>query len=182
MFVYILIVYLFTLSLYLNNISSIIVHKKAQLCLQNPYIPLPDIIHHNFFTINVLMPDYFLFMCICITIYNYNNLINIQQNLLSISLCLIIRAFSIGLTIMPTCMSIPKKNNNLYIKNFVSTHDLMFSVQSIFFIIIGNMLNSYFIQIYGPFLLVLARQHYTIDVCVSGLVYYFVYTNLNKIF
>ena len=33
-------------------------------------------------------------------------------------------------------------------------------------------------EISGPFILVMARYHYTIDVCVSGLVYFFVYSNI----
>jgi hypothetical protein len=33
---------------------------------------------------------------------------------------------------------------------------------------------------FGPFLLIIARQHYTIDVCVSGLVYFLVYSKLSS--
>ena len=60
--------------------------------------------------------------------------------------------------------------------------DLMFSGHSLFFIASGNMLNNNYIKILGPFLLVVARYHYTIDVCVSGLVYflYIKIFNLNK--
>ena len=80
---------------------------------------------------------------------------------------------------MPTCMPKPNKTENIYTKWFISTHDLMFSGHSIIFISIGNMLNNNFIKIVGPFLLVVARYHYTIDVCVSGLVYFFIYNNIN---
>ena len=62
-----------------------------------------------------------------------------------------------------------------YEEMFLSTHDLMFSGHSLFFIGIGNMLNNNFIKISGPLLLVVSRQHYTIDVCVSGLVYFDVF-------
>ena len=53
----------------------------------------------------------------------------------------------------------PIKTGNIYTKLFLSTHDLMFSGHSLFFISIGNMLNSHFIKVFGPFLLVIARQH-----------------------
>ena len=74
----------------------------------------------------------------------------------------------------------PDQNQNLYTQFFVSTHDLMFSGHSLFFIAIGSMLNNFFIQIIGPFLLVISRQHYTIDVCVSGLIYYYIYSKIEK--
>jgi len=163
----------------LNILASIHVRKKAELLLTNPYLPLPDLIHNNVPKIPVLIPDYFLFTCGCVTIFNYNSLVNIEKNLLCVGLCTIIRSFSVFLTIMPTCM--PEPNDTveyIYTKLFLSTHDLMFSGHSLFFISIGNMLNSHFIKIFGPFLLVIARQHYTIDVCVSGLVYFFVYSNI----
>jgi len=50
---------------------------------------------------------------------------------------------------------------------------------SIIFIGIGNIINSKIVIILGPFLSICSRQHYTIDVCVSGLMYYTVYTLLD---
>jgi hypothetical protein len=164
---------------YLNIIAVTHIRKKAELLLPNPYLPLPDIIHNNFPKIPIHIPDYFLFICFWIAIFNYNYLNNIEKNLLCIGICSIIRSFSIFLTIMPTCMPKPNKTENIYTKWFISTHDLMFSGHSIIFISIGNMLNNNFIKIVGPFLLVVARYHYTIDVCVSGLVYFFIYNNIN---
>ena len=54
------------------------------------------------------------------------------------------------------------------------THDLMFSGHTILFIAMGNMLQMPFIYVVGSILLIIARQHYTIDVLVAGLVWYFV--------
>jgi hypothetical protein len=166
----------------LNAISSVFVRNRAEALLINPYSPLPDLIHHNFPKINTLTPDYFLFLCSSVAIFNYSSLENIKPNILCVGICFIIRSFSVFLTIMPTCMHKPKsKPNNLYTKYFVSTHDLMFSGHSLFFIAIGNMLNSFVIQMVGPFLLIISRQHYTIDVCVSGLIYFYIYSKIEYI-
>ena len=77
-------------------------------------------------------------------------------------------------------MAKPNKTKNIYKNIFHSTHDLMFSGHTLFFIAIGNILNSLFIQFFGPFLLVIARQHYTIDIFVSFLVYYYVYSKIDN--
>jgi hypothetical protein len=69
--------------------------------------------------------------------------------------------------------------STIYSKLFLSTHDLMFSGHAIIFIGIGQIWNNITIQVVGPLLLVLARQHYTIDVCVSGLVYYCIFKQLD---
>tara|TARA_S200000501_G_C20327672_1_gene527347 strand:- start:19 stop:555 length:537 start_codon:yes stop_codon:yes gene_type:complete len=177
---YIYIIILFIIVLFLNIISSSKVKIKAECLLKNPYTPLPDLIHNIIPKIPTKIPDYFLFICIFITIFNYKTLLNIKKNLLCISLCFIVRSFSVFFTIMPTCMEKPKKISNIYDKIFLSTHDLMFSGHSLFFIGIGNMLNSYLIKYLGALLLIISRQHYTIDVFVSGLVYFFVYTNIKN--
>lgn len=170
--------YIVTLPLFigliLNFISSQKIKIKAELLLEKPYEPLPDIIHLNFPKIDVLIPDYLLIFDLFIIIINYYKLNNIEKNILCIGICTIIRAFSVFFTILPSCM--PKINyDNSYKNMFLSTHDLMFSGHSLFFIGMGQMLNNNIIQIIGPLSLVLARQHYTIDVCVSGLVYFFIY-------
>jgi hypothetical protein len=185
---------------FLNIISSAKVSERAEHLLINPYSPLPDIIHSNIPPIPVVIPDYFLFISICIGLFNYKYLINFEKNLVCIELCSIIRSFSIWFTIMPTCMPQPVSNSidnikklnkigkltYLYKKCFHSTHDLMFSGHTLFFIFIGNILNNNFIKVVGPCLLVISRQHYTIDVCVAGLVYSFIYShsdsNINLFF
>ena len=175
------IILLLIIGLILNRIASVVsIHKRAELLLLNPYTPLPDLFHIHFPTIPILFPDYFLFCCICITISNYPNLNDIEKNLLCLGICIIIRSFSVFLTIMPTCIPKPNNMSNVYKDIFLSTHDLMFSGHSLFFITIGNMLNNNFIMYFGPFLLIIARQHYTIDVCVSGLVYFLVYSKISS--
>ena len=163
----------------LNMLTVSNVRKRAELLLTNPYVPLPDIIHNNVPKIPIFIPDYFLWLCGGVFFYNYNSLLHVEKNVLCLGLCTIIRSFSVFLTVLPSCMSKPDdKIESIYRKLFVSTHDLMFSGHSLFFISIGNMLNNDFIKITGPLLLVIARYHYTIDVCVSGLVYFFVYNNI----
>ena len=98
---------------YLNIRAVPNIRKKAELLLPNPYLSLPDIIHDNFPKIPVFIPDYFLFIGFLITLFNYNRLIDIEKNLLSIGICLIIRSFSMFFTILPTCMPKPNKQENI---------------------------------------------------------------------
>jgi len=164
------------IGIYLNSISSKLVKLKAEKRLKNPYDPLPDIIHDIFPKINLHIPDLLLILIFIYSLYKYKNLINVQKNILCIGICTIIRSFSTMLTLFPTCMDKPLNNSkSFYESSFLSTHDLMFSGHSLFFIGLGNILNNIFISIIGPLLLVISRQHYTIDVCVSGLVYFTVY-------
>ena len=163
------------LGIFMNIISGHYVRKRAEERLAHPYTPLPDILHDCFQKIPVFIPDLFLFICILLTVINYPYVTDIEKNVLTIGLCSIIRSFSVCFTTMPTCMTKPSVTPNIYTRCFLNTHDLMFSGHSLFFIGIGNMLNSITIPVIGPFLLVIARQHYTIDVCVSGLVYFLIY-------
>lgn len=155
---------MFIIGIILNIYAVKKVSRKAKLRLAKPYTPLPDVIHDSISSIPIYTPDILLFIS-GVSLY-FNNLVEIEKNLSCMAICIIIRSISIGLTIFPTC--VPRES-------YYSTHDLMFSGHSILFICIGNMLNSYFIKIIGPLLLVISRQHYTIDVCVSGLVYFTVY-------
>ena len=173
-----MIIYLLICGLLMNCISSQYVKQKAETLLTQPYQPLPDIIHNIFPQINVLIPDYFLLICLCLIIYNIDSLVEFNRNLLSLAICTIIRSFSVFFTIMPTCMPKPTTKKNFYTRYFLSTHDLMFSGHSLFFIAIGNMLNNIFISIIGPLLLVISRQHYTIDICGSGLIYYYIWSKI----
>lgn len=174
---------LFTMGLVLNALAAQTIRKKAELLLSKPYTPLPDIIHTYIPKIPLKFLDYFLFLCVCSTLLQKDTLSEIEENVLCCGICLIIRSFTVFFTIMPTCMPKPKPENGSYVSNvyhafFLSTHDLMFSGHSLFFIAIGNVTRCLFIKCMGPFLLVVSRQHYTIDVCVSGLVYYTVLTLL----
>jgi hypothetical protein len=162
------------LGVFMNAWSGNYMRKRAESRLANPYTPLPDMLHDCFPKIPLLVPDLFLFICMMLAVYNRAYLVEMERHVFNIGICSIIRSFSVCLTTMPTCMAKPKGEPNVYTKFFLNTHDLMFSGHSLFFIGIGKMLNSVSIPIIGPFLLVVARQHYTIDVCVSGLVYFLV--------
>ena len=76
---------LYTLTIFLgfclNTISSFYVKKKAEKLLNEPYKPLPDILHSILPKINTLIPDYFLFLSICL-IFISNKLNNLEDNLL----------------------------------------------------------------------------------------------------
>ena len=164
---------------YLNYLSIPVVRKRAEKRISNPYSPLPDMIHDLIPPIPFLSPDYFI--CFSLFLSLLYKLNNIEKNVLCMGICSIIRSLFIMLTIMPTCS--PKKteieSSSLYDVYVLSTHDLMFSGHSIIFIGIGNIINSKIVIILGPLLSVCSRQHYTIDVCVSGLMYYTVYTLLD---
>ena len=172
---------LYILSIFLgfcmNTISSFYVRKRAEKLLNEPYKPLPDILHTFLPKINKFIPDYYLFLCICFSLTTCN-LINFNSNLLCLGICLVLRSFTVFITIMPTCMPEPKKNKNMYEQLFVSTHDLMFSGHTLFFICLGNIINNLIIQVLGPLLLIMARQHYTIDILASALVYDFFYRRI----
>ena len=170
-----------TLGLLLNIISSVKVKKRAELLLVQPYTPLPDLIHDIFPKIPTISPDYLLNYFLIKSILYYNYLTDIEKNILCVGICLMIRSCSVFLTILPTCMPRPiTPPSTIYSKLFLSTHDLMFSGHAIIFIGIGQIWNNITIQVVGPLLLVLARQHYTIDVCVSGLVYYCIFKQLDN--
>ena len=173
--------YLYTpilFSFILNILSAKFVKQKAELMLKYPYEALPDIIHSNFTSkISVKIPDFFIIFCIFIC-FREKNREEFEINILCIGFSLIIRSFTVLFTIMPTCME-QQKNQTLYNICFSSTHDLMFSGHSIIFFGIGNMLKSYTIKILGPLTLILSRQHYTIDIFVASLVYFFVYTHVD---
>ena len=159
-----------------NTIAAKYVRERAEKRLEFPYKPLPDIIHDYFQKIPVFVPDYFLFVCIIVALWYWYDLDQFEKNVLTIGLCSMLRSCTIWFTTMPTCMTYHSNSP------FHNTHDLMFSGHTLFFIGIGRMVNSMVIPILGPFLLVVARQHYTIDVCVSGLVYHTIWSIIDQNF
>lgn len=169
-----------------NIISSNLAKKRAEKNLKNPYEPLPDIIHDNIKPIPFYYPDRFMYLLIFITIIKLpslikkNNIVFFEKLLLCVGLCLLLRTITINLTIFPSC--IPKnrisKKLCLYDSFFLSSHDFMFSGHTIFYIFFSHILNNNLIQIIGPLLSILSRQHYTIDVFVSFTVFYLIYQNL----
>ena len=155
----------------LNFCSSKTVSNEAESSLRNPYESLPDIIHKNFPSIPYYFPDILLIIYFFkIIIFEHTKLHNLEHNMYCLSYSFIIRSITTGFTIMPTCMK-KISNPNLYTRCFLSTHDLMFSGHSIIFLFLGKIIQSTILQLFGPFLIVVSRQHYTIDVFVSYLIY-----------
>ena len=170
---------LFFIGFQLNRGAAFTINFLAVQALEDPYIPLPDIIHVYTPKINVMVPDFFLAISSLYMLICYNYWYEVEQNLWTLAICIILRSFSVFFTIMPTCMPEPTNTvKSAYENLFLSTHDLMFSGHSLFFICISNITQTSIIKYIGPFLLVMARQHYTIDVIGSGLVYYYVFNNI----
>jgi hypothetical protein len=157
----------------MNIISSHGVYYYAMLTMDEPFDPLPDVIHSLTPKIKTYIPDYFLWISIIYALFGYNDdYVNLDENSWVLAKCIIVRSFSVFLTPMPTCMPVAEKNPTTYYEYFFhSTHDLMFSGHTLCFIFLGNITNTPSINYIGPSLLVLSRQHYTIDVIVAGLVY-----------
>jgi len=177
---------LFTLITFLTELNSgrgESVKKKAELRLKDPYESLPDIIHDNIPPINFYYPDNFIILLNIISVFKIYLLNNFYKNLLCLAICLIIRSFAIGLTILPSCIPKNRINKKLsfYDKCFLSSHDLMFSGHTICYFFFANILNLHIVKIIGPLLSVLSRQHYTIDVLVASLLYSYIYLLLPPI-
>ena len=178
----------------LNIISAVRCKHNAELYLEHPYKPVYDILHANTTKLTLHIPDYLLGLsCLCNVIkyvINSNVFFNVtfHKNINVLIYSLFFRSITTPLTIMPTCMPIKKKSSvGLYSKLFVSTHDLIYSGHTIVFIFFGKLLEEEYsqniifftmgniIQYIFPVTLILARQHYTIDVVVSFLVYHLFY-------
>lgn len=164
------------LGTFVNLVSAAFTQLVAIRLLEEPYIPLPDIVHIFTPKINAFIPDYFLGSSALYALTCYNDLEDVEKNLSVFVICLYIRSITMFLTIMPTCMPYtPPTKQTYYSSLFHTSHDLMFSGHSLCFLFIGNITNTPIIYFVGPFLLIISRQHYTIDVCVSALVYNYVY-------
>ena len=168
-----------SLGLTLNICASQAVSFYAINILDDPFTPLPDIIHRTLPKLNKSIPNYFLFLSFCYILYK-NEYTQIENNLFTLGICIILRPFCLFLNLKPTCI---KKEDSLqitYHQSFLySTHDLMFSGHSLYFIFLGYISQTPIIYFFGPFLNVISHQNYSIDVIVSGLVYYFIYTKIN---
>ena len=178
----------------LNYYASINCKRIAERYLEHPYIPVYDIIHKYAPHINIHIPDKLIITTGIFTSikYLYFSGSNLGANITCVFYSFLLRFITTQVTIMPTCMPRPLHTGNLYSKLFSSTHDLLYSGHTIVFIFLGKILYddnniylkiiSYIVQIAFPISLVFARQHYTIDVIISMIVYnYFYLYNLSFI-
>lgn len=165
------------LGISMNICSSYAVYFIAVQAIEDPFTPLPDLLHVYTPKINTYIPDYFLGLSILYALLFYNNEYhNIEENLWTFANCVMLRSFSVFLTIKPTCMPENKKLYQSYYSSlFHTTHDLMFSGHTLCFAFIGYITQTPTVYYIGPTLLVLARQHYTIDAIMAGLVYNYMY-------
>jgi hypothetical protein len=161
----------------LNIKGAKYVKQKAESRLKNPYESLPDIIHDNVQAIHFYIPDRFMSLLIALSIIKINYLTDLYKNITCLVICLILRSFVIGFTILPSCIPDNRINKKLsfYDKCFLSSHDLMFSGHTICYFFFANILGFNIIKLIGPFLSVASRQHYTIDVLVASVVYSYIF-------
>ena len=165
-----------TIGILVNFMSAMFTQLAAIRLMNEPYGALPDLIHLTTPVIDMYTPDYFLGGSTLYALTYYNDLENVEKNLSVLVSCLYIRSITMFLTMMPTCMPYREPTQqSFYGSLFHTSHDLMFSGHSLCFFFLGNITNTPVINYVGPFLLIVARQHYTIDVLVSALVYNYVY-------
>ena len=158
--------------LVINQLSSLIAHKRSTL-IREPFTPLPDIHHDIFPVIDKNTPDYFLCILLLNHIYSYDSMIEYDYNPLIYSLLL--RPFFVISTTLPSCSKdIHRNEESYYNRIFVTSHDLMYSGHTLFFLFFGNSYRGntrVIIQYILPLTLISSRQHYTIDVLVSIFIY-----------
>ena len=168
----------FLFVIFINTLASIKAKQNAERYYEDAYVSLPDITHRNLPKIYPMFPDYLLLFLLINSIYSVytNNHNNLYLELNSLLTSLSIRPIFIISTTLPACIDRPNRNRivSLYERVFLSTHDLMFSGHTCMFIFYGKLLggNIGFISQYiFPITILMARQHYTMDVLVSYFVY-----------
>tara|TARA_A100001015_G_scaffold237475_1_gene270090 strand:+ start:103 stop:633 length:531 start_codon:yes stop_codon:yes gene_type:complete len=167
--------------LILNLVSAQWADRRAakELSMHTATTPLPDILHSILPVIPFSSPDIFLLSLLAILIANGNYYDDAHMWALQVSV--VLRAAVIHITLMPTCVPHPKSPpNGLYSKFFHCSHDLMFSGHTLCFLYVGACMHNSLVSVIGPLMLIAARQHYTIDVCVAFVVYQYVYLLYNN--
>jgi hypothetical protein len=161
-----------------NKLASI--YSKYRACggkITDPYKPLPDIIQETLPQLNTHVPDYLLLILLFYCLF-FKNIHYREINALFLSLS--IRPLFTVITTLPTCMV--KQNlhyPSIYSYFFNQEFDLMFSGHTCVFIFLGKVLNNEFgmyVEFMLPITLVMARQHYSIDVLCSMFVYNYFYS------
>jgi len=193
----------------LNYLSSTNCKQNAELYLENPYTPVYDIIHNNTPRINLNIPDYLLLLSKISIVIKYLSIIllleddvygkfiiKFNREIICLIYSFLLRGITTRLTIIPTCMPKPNIEKKTIYDNISIiigyTHDLMYSGHTIMFIFLGKMIEENYnsniflylsgnmIQFIFPLSIILARQHYTIDVVVAMIVYNFFNFGLNR--
>ena len=159
--------------------------SRAEKYLRYPYEPLPDILQEILPTIDIRIPDKLLFISFLYTIVDVSlrdKYTIINEELLSLLCIFSIRPFFCCLTILPAC--IPKNNEpSSYNDIFLSSHDLVFSGHTCFFIFMGKIINGsigYIIGYILPLSLIISKVHYSIDVFVSMIMYNYINLLINN--
>ena len=158
--------------LILNFLAAIFARRRAEKHLSTPYKALPDLLQENLPVLHTHIPDYMLLL-ISIFVY-FSNIKISKQELNALFYCLSLRPVFVCVTTFPTCMKKPKMPQTFSNKLFHSTHDLMFSGHTCWFIFFGKLIGGNvgnIVQLILPISLIQSKQHYTIDVLVSMFVY-----------
>ena len=164
---------------YLHTLCVSYTTERAEKYLTIPYSPLPDILQETLPTIDIKTPDKLLFLSVSYTVSNvlWNQKYAIVNDEIVSLLCIFtIRPLFCCLTILPSCMPKQKKVS-LYDDLFLSTHDLMFSGHTCFFIFMSKIINEpigYIIGYILPISLIMSKVHYSIDVFVSMFIYNYI--------
>ena len=164
---------------YLHTLCVSYTKGRAEKYLTFPYSPLPDILQETLPTIDIKTPDKLLFLSVLYTVNNvvWNHKYGIVNDEIVSLLCIFtIRPLFCCLTILPACM--PKsKRVYFYDDIFLSTHDLMFSGHTCFFIFMSKIINEpigYIIGYILPISLIMSMVHYSFDVSVSMFIYNYI--------
>lgn len=158
---------------------------RAEKYLRYPYEPLPDILQETLPTIHISIPDKLLFISFLYTFVDISLMEKytiINEEIIPLLCMFSIRPFFCCLTILPAC--IPKNNvSSFYNDIFLSSHDLMFSGHTCFFIFMGKIINGsigYIIGYILPLSLIISKVHYSIDVFVSMIMYNYINLLINN--
>tara|TARA_B110000438_G_C15805458_1_gene647098 strand:+ start:1034 stop:1582 length:549 start_codon:yes stop_codon:yes gene_type:complete len=164
-----------------NKLASI--YSKYRACggIESPYKPLPDIIQETLPQLNTHVPDYLLLILLfyCLFFKNIN-----YREINALFLSLSIRPLFTVITTLPTCMVKQNVSDTIYSYLFNQEFDLMFSGHTCVFIFLGKVIDNEFgmyVEFMLPITLVMARQHYSIDVLCSMFVYNYFYSQDYKL-
>jgi len=162
----------FNLIIISNYFAAAYAQVRAELLIKTPYEALPDVLQENLPVLPKYIPDYILIaLGCCIYFLDMATPLHEWNNLLC---CLSLRPIFVCMTTFPTCMKKSKSPKMIIHQILHSTHDLMFSGHTCWFMFFGELIGGYtgnIVSFVLPLSLVQAKQHYTIDVVVSMLVY-----------